>query len=167
MIIKPLVGVDICGKELRLGASENEIRSVLGEPYSVWENSLYYFKNELRFDLENGSAEFIEFLGGIDGELQPMIYGTLAFQTGADKLFDILAEKNRGEIDDSENGYSYGFLEISVGVYRETVPEDVRKIIEDAEEDGEPLDDEEIAEEMRRASHWDTIGIGIANYYGT
>ena len=60
---------------------------------------------------------------------------------------------------------SAGDLEISVGVYREISPEDVRDMIEDAEEDGEPLDEEDIAEETRRASHWNTVGVGIEDYY--
>lgn len=38
-------------------------------------------------------------------------------------------------------------------------------MIEDAEEDGEPLDDDDIEYETRRANHWNTIGIGIENYY--
>lgn len=163
--IRPLVGITLDGTEIKLGASESEVRAALGEPYSVWENSLYYYENELRFDFDEGAVEFIEFLGGIDGKLQPNIYGASAFQTDADKLYEILGERNNGEIDDHENGYSYGFLEISVGVYRDIVPDDVREMIEEAEENGELIDEEEIAEEARRAAHWATIGIGIENYY--
>lgn len=116
--IKPLVGIVFNDTEIKLGSSESDVKAALGEPYSVWKNSLYYFKNELRFDFGNEGAEFIEFLGGIDGELQPTIYGISAFQTDADKLYKILGQWNNGEVDDSESGYSYGFLEISVGVYR-------------------------------------------------
>lgn len=163
--IKPLFGIDFNNIEIKLGASECEVKAALGEPYSVWENSLYYFENELRFDLENSSVEFIEFLGGIDGKLQPIIYGTSAFQTDADKLYEILSQRNNGEIDNSESPYSYGFLEISVGVYRENIPDEVQEMIKDAEENGEPLDEEVIAEETRRAAHWATIGIGVDNYY--
>lgn len=38
-------------------------------------------------------------------------------------------------------------------------------MIDDAKENGEPLDEDDIAEETRRASHLDTIGIGVKNYY--
>ena len=38
-------------------------------------------------------------------------------------------------------------------------------MIEDAEDDGEPMDEEDIALELRQAAHWATIGIGVANYY--
>lgn len=163
--IKPLVGVVFNNTEIKLGASESEVRAALGEPYSVWENSLYYFENELRFDFDDGAVEFIEFLGGIDGKLQPTAYGISAFQTDADELYEILKRESNGEIDDSESPYSYGFLDISVGVYRENTPDEVREMIEDAEENGEPLDEEVIAEETRRAAHWATIGIGVENYY--
>ena len=56
-------------------------------------------------------------------------------------------------------------MDISVGVYRESRPEDVQEMIESAKEDGEPMDVEEIEYEMRNATHWDTIGIGVKNYY--
>lgn len=161
----PLYGIRADGAEIRLGSSPDEVKAALGEPYGTWENSLYYCNNELRIDFAENGAEFIEFLGGIDGELQPAIYGVPAFQTDADKLYEILAKENNGMIDDSEDGYSYGFCEISVGVYRESTPESVQEMIDDAKEDGEPLDEDEIAEETRRASHWDTIGIGVKNYY--
>lgn len=126
--VNPLAGIVFNDIEIKLGADENDVKAALGEPYSVWKNSLYYFKNELRFDFGKDGAEFIEFLGGIDGELQPTIYGVPAFQTGADKLYEILRQQNNGGIDDSESPYSYGFLESSVGVYREIAPEDVQEM---------------------------------------
>ena len=45
-----------------------------------------------------------------------MIYGKPVFESNADELFEILKQHNNGEIDDSENGHSYGFIETSVGV---------------------------------------------------
>ena len=159
--IKPLVGIVINDTEIKLGASENEVRAVLGEPHSKGKNSLYFSENELRFDFDNGKVEFIEFLGGIDGELQPNVYGVSAFRTDADKLYDILKRQNNGDIDDSEAEYSYGFRAISVGIYREITPYDVQQMV--ADEDS--VSDEDIDEEMRRAEHWAAIGIGVKNYY--
>ena len=161
MELRPLVGIEINGAEIKLGASEGDVRAVLGEPHSKGKNSLYFYKNELRFDFDNGKVEFIEVLGGIDGELQPEIYGVPAFQTDADKLYDILKRQNNGGIDDSEAEYSYGFQEISVGVYREITPYDVQQMIAD----DNSVRDEDIDEEMRRAEHWAAIGIGVKNYY--
>ena len=159
--IRPLVGVEINGTEIKLGASEREVRAVLGEPSSKGKDSLYFCNNELRFDFNNGGVEFIEFLGGMEGELQPEIYGVPAFQTDADKLYDILKRKNNGVIDDSEAEYSYSFCEISVGVYREITPYDVQQMVAD----DSSVRDEDIEEEMSRAEHWGTIGIGVPNYY--
>lgn len=164
--IIPLYEIRADGVEIRLGDSSNKVKTALGgEPYGTREDSLYYYNNELRIDFIADSVEFIEFLGGIDGELQPVIYGVPAFQTNADTLYDILTKENEGMIDDNEDGYSYGFCEISVGVYRESTTESVQEMIDDAKENGEPLDEDDIAEETRRASHLDTIGIGVKNYY--
>lgn len=164
--IIPLVGMDFRDKRIQLLDSKEKVKELLGEPYSEWKKSFYYFENELRVDFdENGMVEFIEFLGGIDGKIKPEIYGVSAFETEADVLYGILKERNAGEIDDSENGHSYGFLNISVGVYRERTPECVQDMIEDAAADDDPMDAEDIAYEMRRANHWDTIGIGVQGYY--
>lgn len=164
--IIPLVGIEFNDVTVALSSSQEDVKSLLGEPYSTGEKSLFYFNNELRFDFDNdGKVEFIEFLGGIDGKLQPTIYDVSAFQSKADDLYDILSEKNHGDIGDSENGYSYGFLNISVGIFRSSIPEDVEDMIEEAVEDGAPMDEEEIEYEMRRANYWATIGIGIEDYY--
>ena len=161
----PLVGIVINGAEIKLGASEKDVKAVLGEPYSAGKNSLYFCNNELRFDFNNGGVEFIEFLGGMDGKLQPTVYGVPAFQTDADELYEILKRNNNGSIDDSEAEYSYGFKEISVGIYREITPYDVQEMVADSHVGNGTVHDEDIDEEMRRASHWGTIGIGVPNYY--
>lgn len=167
IVITPLKSVSIGGSEIRLGCTSNELKSALGEPESLHKNSTYYFGNELRIDFgADGRAEFIEFLGGTDGALQPMIYGVPAFKTGADELYALLAEKNGGEIDDSENGYSCAFLNISVGVYRESIPGNVEEMISEAERDGFPMSAEDIAAERKKAEFWATIGIGRTGYYG-
>lgn len=163
--IRPLVGIVINDTEIRFGASEGDVRAVLGEPSSKGKNSLYFCNNELRFDFNNGKVDFIEFLGGINGELQPTVYDVPAFQTDADELYDILKRRNNGAIDDSEAEYSYGFQEISVGIYREITPYDVQEMIADSTIGNGTVDDEDIDEEMSRASHWGTIGIGVENYY--
>ncbi|MDE7362454.1 MAG: hypothetical protein K2N38_11030 [Oscillospiraceae bacterium] len=166
MVILPLEGISFNGAKVRLGASESEVKAVLGEPERVINGSLYYFGNELRFDPGENGVEFIEFLGGADGALQPTIYGVPAFKTGADELYALLAEKNDGGIDDHENGYSYAFLTLSVGVYRESIPESVEEMITEAESEGFPMSAEDIAEERKKAAYWAAIGIGCAGYYG-
>ena len=51
-----------------------------------------------------------------------------------------------------------------MGLYRESVPENVQEMIEEARADDHPLDEDEIAYETRR-THWATIGVGVKDYY--
>lgn len=164
--IIPLVGIILKEKKVCLLNSKETVVSVLGEPCLVYENEYYYYNNELRFDFdENGKVEFIEFLGGIEGELQPEIYGVNAFGANDLVLYNLLKDKNKGNIDDSENGYSYRFLNISVGIYRPLTQESVREMIKEAENKREIMNSQEIEHEMQRASHFATIGIGVKGYY--
>lgn len=64
------------------------------------------------------------------------IYGISVFETDADELIEIITEHDR-EVDDSEAGFCYSFLNVSIGLWREN--------------------DEE--------KHWDTLGIGVKDYY--
>lgn len=165
--IIPLVGIRLNDIAINLSTSREDVENLLEKPSEAWEHSLFYFNNELRIDFDkNNKVEFIEFLAGIDGKIQPKIYGVYAFQTEADNLYNILKERNHGGIDDSENGYSYRFLNISVGVFRSSIPKNVQEMIEEADKDGEPLEADVLEYEMKKANYWSTIGIGIEDYYG-
>lgn len=143
----------------------NAIESLIGKGQLVG-NRYYYYNNEMAIDYnDNKTVEFIEFLGGIDGKIQPAIYGVYAFKTNADELYNILCQKNCGNIADNENGYCYNFLNICVGTYRSSTPENVQEMIAEAEENGESMEAEEIEYEMRQANYWATIGIGVEGYY--
>ena len=70
----PLSGIQIQDKTIALSSTRREVEALLGAPYSSHKNSLYYFQNEVRFDFDaNDRLNFIEFLAGIDGQLQPQI----------------------------------------------------------------------------------------------
>ena len=91
---------------------------------------MYYAENELRLDFDQSDRlEFIEFLGGLEGRLQPIIYGLPAFQTGAGELIEELTRCNDGPVDDSEQGYSYAFLEYQRGGLPLHPPPGVRELI--------------------------------------
>lgn len=139
--------------ELALGAGE-----AVGNRY-------YYFNGEMAIDYQENKVDFIEFLGGVDGKLKPTIYGVSAFDINSAELVDVLKTNNNGEICDDENGYSYQFQNISVGIYREAIPKEVDEMIEEAASFGNPMSNDEIQYEMKRANHWATIGVGIAGYY--
>lgn len=114
----------------------------------------------------DGTVEFIEFLGGIDGALRPEIYGVSAFDTAADALADLLRQKNGEAAADPEQGYSLAFLNLSVGVYRELRPSDVQEMMEEMKADGIPVEkNPDVTVDLRKANHWSTIGAGAAGYY--
>lgn len=146
-------GMEKSAVELALGAG-----TVIGNRY-------YYFNDEMAIDYQENKVDFIEFLGGVDGKLKPIIYGVSAFDVNAAELVDVLKINNNGEICDDENGYSYQFPNISIGVYREALLDEITEMIEEAKNDGNPMSDDEIADERKRANHWATIGCGTVEYY--
>ena len=164
--IYPLEKIVIDGVSVSLGMEQSAVEAAIGKGSLTGERS-YYYDNELAIDYDDDNRiEFIEFLGGADGSLRPTIYGVSVYDTPADELTALLRQKNDGEVDDSEEGYSYAFLNISVGVYREIRPEDVAEMIKEMKADGIPTDgNEDLAADIKRANHWTTIGIGVAGYY--
>ena len=163
----PLEGLRLGDTLLPLAASKEQAEALLGPTESANNRAWYYAENELRLDFDQSDRlEFIEFLGGLEGRLQPTIYGLPAFQTGAGELIEELTRRNNGPVDDREQGYSYAFLNISVGVYRSILPKDVRELIAEMEADGIPtLNNPDLELDKRRAEHWETIGIGLSGYY--
>ena len=164
--IYPLEKIVIDGSSIYLGMEQTAVENAIGKGQLAGKR-YYYYNNEMAIDYsENKTVEFIEFLGGIDGSVHPVIYGVSAFDAPAEELADLLRRKNDGKIDDSERGYSLAFLNLSVGVYRERLPSDVTEMIEEMKADGISAEDnEDVAEEMRKANHWATIGVGIDGYY--
>lgn len=165
--IYPLEKVVIDGKEIFLGMEKANVEKLLGQGQQNNTES-YYFESELRIDYDaNACVQFIEFLGGEENTLlKPMIYGVSAFDTEADTLYAILADKNQGAIDDSENGYSYAFCGNSVGIWRKMRPEDFAELVQEMAAHGISTDNNPDLEKDRwKAHHWNTIGVGVTGYY--
>lgn len=167
LCLLPLVGMEWKGRSIGFGDSREAVESVLGVPETARGSRCYYFQNELALDFDDeGRLEFVECLGGIDGNLQPKIYGVPAFQIDAEELVDLLKQHNGDDIDNSEEGYSYAFRTSGVGVYREITPADVEAMIREmVRMDLTAMGEMNLEEEKRRARHWVTIGIGRENYY--
>lgn len=164
--IYPLEKIVIDGNPIYLGMKQSAVEAAIGKGQFV-RGRYYYYGIDMAIDYdEDKKVEFIEFLGGIDGSLRPVIYGVSAFDTPADELADLLRQRNDGEVNDTERGYSLAFMNISVGVYREILPSDVMELIEEMKANGISTEDnEDIAKDIRKANHWATIGIGVAGYY--
>ena len=164
--IYPLDKVVFDGVPVCFGMERSAVENAIGTGQLIGKR-YYYHNNELAIDYNgNDTVEFIEFLGGAEGSLQPTIYDVSAFGTDAEELAELLKQKNDGEITDTEHGYSYSFSNISVGVYREIRPSDVLEMMEAMKADGIPTENnEDLAADMRRANHWATIGVGVVRYY--
>ena len=133
----PLEKMIYDGKEICFGTKKEEVIKLLGEPNKVFESRHHYSEFACDYD-ENDELEAIEFLWGHEGKLKPYIYGVSAFDVSKNELYAILKEHNNGEIDE-ESEDSYGFINISVGIWKDSANED---------------DD-----------YWTTILIGKKDYY--
>jgi len=157
-VVQPLKGLEWNGRLLPFGAARKDVEVFFG-PAEAVRGSYYYFNSELRIDFDaDGKAEFMEFLGGPAGALRPFVYDADVFESDAEELCALLREKNAGAAVREENGYSYAFCGVSVGVYRESTPADI------AEMEG-LVSPEELAFEKQRAFRWATLGFGKAGYY--
>lgn len=164
--VKPLDGIYWDDRKIKLGYTKDKVKDILGKP-DVYENIFYYFDNELSFHFNNeDKVEFIEFSSDTDGKIEPIIYDTVVFNTLADELYTLLSYKNMGDIDDSENGYSFSFKHISVGLYRETTPNSISEMIEEMRNDGLDIENnEDIEIEKKKSLYWSSLGIGVIGYY--
>ena len=167
MTLLPLEGMDHNGNPIRFGQSRAEVEGLLGAPDTVRGSRCYYFGHELALDFDGADAlEFIEFLSGPEGALRPMIYGQDIFGADADALLAQLLERNGGDVDDSEAGYSYALRSLSIGLYREITPEDVNAMLREMlNVDLTQLGGIDIEQEQRKARHWATVGLGRPGYY--
>lgn len=165
VVLYPLDRVELDGTSIFLGMDWAEAEQVLGAGSWI-RGRHYYFNNELAIDCDaDNKVCFIEFLGGVDGKLKPVIYGVPAFDTEAEELVELLRRKNSGPVD-SEGDYSHSFLNISVGVYRPLTPENVLEMEEDMRKDGISTEGNlDLERDQRNAAHWSAIGLGATGYY--
>lgn len=160
--IIPLIGIEINDSKITFGSNINEIIKILGEPDYKNERQLYYDTLEFRMDFDNDkNLKFVELQGPETEKINPEIYGINPFEIEANELITILGEKD-SDIDVSEKPYCYCFREISIGVWRDTTPENILKSIpENVSKEEECI----WQEELNKAKHFWTIGAGVKGYY--
>ncbi len=130
------------------------------------DNKAYYFDSNLCVEYDNKRVSLIEVsCGDPESAIMATIYGEDVMKSGADRILQILTEKNHGEVE-NENGYSYTFYNLSVGVYREITPDDYKELIEEIKANGDPIEDNpDVEADFWKSTHWATIGIGVNSYY--
>ena len=166
--IIPLKGMLIGNIEVNFFDTEDSVIDKLGEPLAQNSNQnnrvdqLYYFENEVRFDFncKTKELEFIEFLGGYDAKVNPLLYGHNVFSIEADDLINVIKKHDNGPVDRSEGESAYSFINSSIGVWRELTPTMYEEEIKDSDYDEECL---EVFK--KRVNHWETVGFGIKGYY--
>ena len=169
--IYPLKGIEIEGVgTIDLGKSRLEVEATLGKPNSDYsdEKRSTYLHYECRIDYDDANAvSFIEFFSGPFPErIELRIYGIDPFNIGADNLVALMREKNDGLVDGGDGGFSYTFLNISVGIWRDAREEDVQEWVEEKKANGEyDIDREWVEEELASSRNFWTIGIGVPGYY--
>ena len=172
-LIKPLECVYWENKSIFLKDNIKDVISLCGNNYQKNMRDgkvvLYLFHSELQiyFDIHD-KVEFIMFGGGYNIELEVSVYGINPFKTKENELFELLKENNNGEFTDTDDGYSYEFKNITVGIWREAKPQNLAEFIDEINRDDsipQYIKDKNIREETIKSSYWETFGIGIENYY--
>ena len=165
----PTEGADIDGKEIRLGMTHAEVLALMGKPEAEHADKehieTYYAESCIHFEFNAKTSilTYIEFSNGTDA-VQPELFGVSVFPMEADDLFNFLNDRNDGGVIDDEDGYSYVFEALGISIWRERIPEDVEEMIEEAKADGNPMSEEDSAEEWKLANYWATIGVGGTEY---
>ena len=86
----PLEKVVIDDKSIHLGIEQPEVELLIGKGQFV-RDRYYYFNSELAVSYDNDDRViFVEFLGGADGQLKPIIYGISVFDADALEVYDVL-----------------------------------------------------------------------------
>lgn len=165
----PLKGIKLeSDDKVQFGQSKEDVKGILGNPSTEYEDKSYYDDLEIRIDFdENDCVEFMEVLAGpYCKRIEPFIYGKNPFELVDTQLLELLTEMNIGSIDDHEVAYGYSFLNISVGIWRDMTSKNVEEMIHEAKEVGNyNLWKEELEADLERAKYFRTIGIGVKGYY--
>ena len=68
--------------------------------------------------------------------------------------------------DKHENGHSYQFMNLSIGIYREMTPRDVEEMIAEMKAHGIPTEQNpDLEADKEKALHLATVGAGVFGYY--
>ncbi|ALR29312.1 hypothetical protein ATE47_01630 [Chryseobacterium sp. IHB B 17019] len=165
--LRPLAGITIGEKEINFGQTKHDVIGLLGNPDHVEESQIFYDNLNVRFDLdEDGLLEFIECQGPYPENSIFDIYGVNPFKLKDNELVDLLTDKNSGEIDGFEAPYCYSFLEISVGIWRASVPADIESIVAEMKNEGTYEESKGLMDmDLEKTKYFWTVAVGKPDYY--
>lgn len=167
-ILNPQEGV--CredGAWIRFHDTRAQVEAILGEPEDTGANTYLYNDNTLQISFDdNGTVEFIDFLGGFGSGIHPVIFGADAFAADANEVIALIKAQSS---DWKEDCMEYTFFDLSLGLMRGGMPGDLEKFIAELQEDGiDPESEfgkEQIACEEMQIRYCQCIGIGVKGYY--
>jgi len=168
--IKPLQGIEIANVgSIGFGQPKSLVEKIMGKPNSHSDNKRrFYDAYECRIDFDDSDlVEFIEFIyGPFPERIKLDLYGVDPFRINSSELLELLSNKNAGEIDDSEAEHCYGFINISVGIWRDMTEKEAEELIAEKRAGGDfEYDRSWLEEELEKSKHFWTIGIGKVGYY--
>lgn len=153
---------------IEFGMTVDKVKQILGQPEQGVDFQLFYYSKELRLDFNQQKClEFIEIISGpYPKAIEPILYGVNPFVLLAKELVDLLVQKNGSDIDNSEAPVCYAFRKTSVGIFREFTEEVAQQSIDEAKEEGIYEDEKEwLLDDLEKAKHFWTVGIGLKGYY--
>jgi hypothetical protein len=163
--IQPRFGIDIVG----FYDTRKTVNQRLKNAESFSDRKIDFF-TEHGFHIhynENDVVEFIEIMGDMQSTFE--LYGKNPFATDTKLLIDELTEKNNGAINLIDAPEDYMFLDLSLGVFRNSTPEKFVKYIEQTKL--ENPDDfvngipEWLLQDLEKTKYFQIIGLGNKDYF--
>jgi hypothetical protein len=116
---------------------------------------------------ENNLVEAIEIMLDMQGVFE--LYGKNPHTTEIEEMVEILKAKNNGETNPIDEPEDYMFLELSLGIFRGSTPEEFEKYIEETKkenpEDFKNGTPEWMLEDLEKTKHFQTLLIGNKDYF--
>ncbi len=116
---------------------------------------------------DNNIVNFIEIMGDMQASFE--LYSKNPFKTPINEMVEILYEKNGHEVNLIDAPQNYMYLNLSLGVFRNSTPEKFANYIEQNKADdpqsfknGTP---EWMLVDLEKTKHFHTIGIGEKDYF--
>jgi len=130
--------------------TREEVAAAVGQPGPGSGPSVYYYHDscfQVNFD-DEGKVTYIE-LSWCPSQFQVQWNEHSVFDLTADDVVRILTQEGPGV--EEEDGHSYVFYDMDVGLWRPVLPSDYQP--------------EDVMDEYRNGKYWTTIGVGFGSFF--